>query len=42
VSRYAVLTAVNGGSELLIFVRLAAHSHELSLSIVAGLVGETH
>ena len=33
---YAVLTAVNGGSELLIFVRRAAHSHDLSLSIVAG------
>ena len=29
---YAVQTAVNGGSELLIFVPRAAHAHELSLS----------
>jgi hypothetical protein len=29
---YAVQTAVNGGSELLIFVARVAHSHELSLS----------
>jgi hypothetical protein len=33
---YAVQTAVNGGSELLIFVSRAAHSHDLSFSFVAG------
>jgi hypothetical protein len=31
-NQYAVQTAVNGGSELLIFVPRAAHSHELSLT----------
>ena len=29
---YAVLTAVNGGSRLLIFVPRATHSHDLSLA----------
>ena len=33
---YAVQTAVNGGSKLLIFVPRAAHSHDLSLSFVPG------
>jgi hypothetical protein len=31
-----VRTAVNAGSELLIFVPGTAHSHDLSLSFVAG------
>ena len=33
---YAVQTAVNAGSKLLIFVRRAARSRELSLPFVAG------
>jgi hypothetical protein len=34
---YAVQTAVNGGSELLIFVPQTAPSHDCSLSFVADL-----
>ena len=33
---YAVPTAVNSGSELLIFVPRAAHGHNLWLSFLAG------
>jgi hypothetical protein len=33
---YAAQTAVNGASELLIFVPRAAHGHDLSLSFIAG------
>ncbi len=36
VVRYAVQTAVNAGSELLIFVPRAAHGHDLSSQFVAG------
>ena len=36
VVRYAVQTAVNDGSELLIFVLRVAHGHDLSSHFVAG------
>jgi hypothetical protein len=38
---YAVQTAVNGGSKLLIFVPPAAHSHDLSLSSLNSGVSRT-
>jgi hypothetical protein len=34
-----VLTAVSGGSKLVIYVVRAAHSHDLALSLVAGQSG---